>query len=266
MARGRFISNYVIEDREFNELSSDTCRLAYIFLITIADREGRITGDLDYLTSKLFPRRREITTEIVEGYIREWANADFIVWYENESGHKAIQLINFDKHQKGLRKDREPVSEFDDPETCKIILGELPLKNKELKEESLINNVNVNVKRDKNLADNPALIRQNDGNNPDNGLFEACQRIYETKNGRLVTDGKGFALMINNFKKHGVTSDDYAAAIDAMNADPKYKGTKPTSYEKWAIGYTEERHNTKNNSKQIITKSGPNGEIYKFES
>jgi len=28
MARGRFISNDIIADREINELSSDTCRLA----------------------------------------------------------------------------------------------------------------------------------------------------------------------------------------------------------------------------------------------
>ena len=49
--------------------------------------------------------------------------------------------------------------------------------------------------------------------------------------------------MINNFKKHGVTADDYAAAIDAMDADDRYKGNKPTSYEKWAIGYAEKRLN-----------------------
>jgi len=48
MARGRFISNDVINDKEINDLSSDTCRLAYVFLITIADREGRVAGDLTW--------------------------------------------------------------------------------------------------------------------------------------------------------------------------------------------------------------------------
>jgi len=176
MARGRFISKYIIEDLEFNELSNDTCRLAYIFLITLADREGRITGDLGYLTSKLFPRRRDNTTEILKGFIKEWANAGFVIWYELENGHKALQLINFEKHQRGLRKDREPTSEFDNPDNCRIIAGNMPdysqpkdslinikgLKDKGLK-ESLINNININAKPAKKVGINPETIRKQSG-------------------------------------------------------------------------------------------------------
>jgi hypothetical protein len=72
-------------------------------------------------------------------------------------------------------------------------------------------------------------------------LFDACRTIYETKKGRPVTDDKTFSQMINNFKAHGVTADDYAAAIDAMDADPRYNGSESTSYERWAIGYAEKR-------------------------
>ena len=80
-------------------------------------------------------------------------------------------------------------------------------------------------------------------------LFDACVEVYETKKGKLVTDGASFALMINNFKANGVTSEDYAAAIDAMDADPRYKGNKPTSYETWAIGYAEKRKNPTKHTK-----------------
>jgi len=74
-------------------------------------------------------------------------------------------------------------------------------------------------------------------------LFDACMRIYETKKGYPVTDGASFSSMIKNFKHNGVTAEDYAAAIDAMDADPKYKGSKPTSYERWAMGLAERRLN-----------------------
>lgn len=87
-------------------------------------------------------------------------------------------------------------------------------------------------------------------------LFEDCKNIYETKKGQLVTDPQAFTQMINNFKTHDVTPEDYAYAIDAMDADPKYNGSKPTSYEKWAIGYAKQRQNPvkpKTNGKRKTT-------------
>jgi hypothetical protein len=74
-------------------------------------------------------------------------------------------------------------------------------------------------------------------------LFDQCVEVYEKKKGLPVTDGQAFALMVNNFTKNKVTVQDYAAAIDAMDADPKYTGDKPTSYESWAIGYAKKRTN-----------------------
>jgi hypothetical protein len=80
--------------------------------------------------------------------------------------------------------------------------------------------------------------------------------IYETKKGRPITDGQSFALMIGHFKDAGVTAEDYAAAIDAMDADDRYKGSKPTSYEKWAIGYAEKRLNPPTPTvRKVTTKS-----------
>lgn len=74
-------------------------------------------------------------------------------------------------------------------------------------------------------------------------LFDECRIIYETKKGALVTDGQAFTMMINNFEKHGVTVGDYAAAIDAMDKSGKYTGKSPTSYEQWAINYSQKRKN-----------------------
>lgn len=101
------------------------------------------------------------------------------------------------------------------------------------------------VKRYSNVIDSDTDTDSDiDKDNKKGGdLFDACKSIYETKKGALITDGQGFALMINNFKAHGVTADDYAAAIDAMDADGRYKASKPTSYEQWAIGYAQKRRN-----------------------
>lgn len=134
MARGRFISNEIMGDKGVNDLSSDTCRLAYIYLITLADCEGRIIGDPDYLASMLFPRRREVTPEQIGGFIEEWALAGFVHWYETSDGEKIIQLINWDKHQKGLRKDREAPSNFPSPEECKLIQVKGNLREDKLRE------------------------------------------------------------------------------------------------------------------------------------
>jgi hypothetical protein len=272
MARGRFISNAVIEDSEIHELSSDTCRLAYVFLITLADREGRITGEPGYLTSKLFPRRREITTEIVKGFIQEWADAGFVVWYEDNNGKQALQLINFEKHQRGLRKERETESEFGKPDNSRILAGYLPVEKqdnndvKELKDnkESLINNsnINLNVSRAINDGTNPELIRQNVGkedkkqrhasknrNEPkkitdnsqivfklrDKPFHEQILMGYNMKKGKRTKSFAAYAVMVDKLEKAGVTLQMYLDSIDERDADGRYPGDSVTVYETWAM-------------------------------
>ena len=152
MARGRFISNKITLDRQVHELSSDTCRLAYTWTITFADKEGRVTGEPDLLLSQLFPRRNDITPEILEGFIGEWVSADFVIWYVGKDGDKILQLKNFEKHQIGLRKNREPKSDFDSPRDCRIIAGTLP-------EECPVN-VNDNVNDNDKLSDQNIFIKK----------------------------------------------------------------------------------------------------------
>ncbi len=48
--------------------------------------------------------------------------------------------------------------------------------------------------------------------------------------------------MIENFLKYGVTAEIYSAAIDAMDADGRYIGNKPTSNETWAINCAEKQY------------------------
>jgi hypothetical protein len=105
------INNTITGDKRINELGDDTSRLAFTWLITFADREGRTHGDPAMIRSMLFPRRIDIAIERMEAYIQEWHNAGLIVWYE-ACGDKWIWFVRFEENQIGLRKEREPDSEI----------------------------------------------------------------------------------------------------------------------------------------------------------
>lgn len=139
MARGRFISNGIISDKKINELSDDTSRLAFTWLITTADAEGRTHGDPAMVRSILFPRRADVTVERMEAYIAEWAASGLIRWYESNDD-LWIDFPNFEKHQTGLRKEREPASQIPphasgtehttEPEVIRKTSGKHPAQNK----------------------------------------------------------------------------------------------------------------------------------------
>jgi len=145
MARGRMITNDIARDRRINDLSSDTSRLAFTWLITFADAEGRTYGDPALVRSMLFPRRSDVSVEQVETFIREWAAAKLILWYEAD-GDWWICFPAFDKNQPNLRKDREPRSTIPAPECgslpddCRKSAGSLPDESPvKLSKEKLIN-------------------------------------------------------------------------------------------------------------------------------
>lgn len=223
MARGRFISNEVIDDKEMNDLSSDTCRLAYVYLITLADREGRVAGDPPYLKSLLFPRRYDITPDDIQEFILEWVDAGFVIWYECNNGEKALRLVNFEKHQKGLRKDRETQSKFDDPKNCKILAGDLTINGKGVKEK---NNININLNSNSGVKD--GLIPDELGSKIEieDGVLEKCDRSpllkYFEQETKIIQpseliDPKGFIAWekeINKWEGMGVTEGHIKNAID----------------------------------------------------
>jgi hypothetical protein len=114
MAQGRIIVNAICADKRISQLSTDTSRLAFTWLITFADCEGRTYGDPAVIRSMIFPRRQDVTIEAMEFFIREWATLGLIVWYECD-GDYWISFPKFDKNQPGLRKDREAPSRIPTP-------------------------------------------------------------------------------------------------------------------------------------------------------
>ena len=114
MARARMIANAICADKKIHQLSDDTSRLAFTWLVTFADAEGRTYGDPAMVRSMLFPRRDDVTVAKMEGYIREWAALGLVEWYQSD-GDWWISFPAFGKNQPGLRRDHEPKSNIPAP-------------------------------------------------------------------------------------------------------------------------------------------------------
>jgi len=158
MARGRFVSKDVCIDKKVNDLKDPWAMLGFTWLITHADVDGRTYGDPELVKSLIFPRQREITDEDVERFIRQWQDAKMIEWYEVE-GEKFIQFLNFEKHQVGIRRDKEPVSN-------------IPANPLTIREERL---VAENVRNDGGKA--AEVVRNDDGKSPP----EVKEKLREIK-------------------------------------------------------------------------------------
>jgi hypothetical protein len=180
MARGRMITNQICRDKAVHNLSDDLSRLAFTWLITFADCEGRVFGDPAIIKSILFPRREDITVDQMTKYVTEWAEAGLIVWYEC-AGDQWIYFPKFEKNQPGLRKDREPSSEIPsfNADTCRIIAGRLP-------DEIPVKRMEENG-REENGKENPhdlfskvqIAIEEITGLLPDTGAPTAINEIIE---------------------------------------------------------------------------------------
>ena len=119
MAMGRIISKKICLNKAVNEqLSSDSCRLAFTWTIPHLDRDGRIHGDPRVLRAIIFPRREDITDEIMEGFIKEWVKCGLVIWYK-ANNDKWLQFPKFRQNQPKLRYERETPSTIPPPEKGK---------------------------------------------------------------------------------------------------------------------------------------------------
>ena len=167
MAKGRMINNAIAFDAKIHRLSCDTSRLAFTWLITFADVDGRTYGDPAIVRSMVFPRRTDVTAEDVEKYIIEWQKEGLIEWYERD-GDIWIQFPNFDKNQAGLRKDREAPSAIPAP-PLRSNSGETP-------EQVPVKRKEVNLKEKKTIT--PGDIYRMFENNIQ-PITESTQRIVD---------------------------------------------------------------------------------------
>ena len=110
MARGRMLSKDISLDEKVNALSDDTARLLFTWLIPHLDVEGRMYGEAQVFKSIVAPRR-PYSIKKVEKYLKEMEKLGLIVRY-SVNGNEYLFAPNFEKHQVGLRKDRESKSKI----------------------------------------------------------------------------------------------------------------------------------------------------------
>jgi hypothetical protein len=236
MARGRFVSKEICVDKEVNKLSSPWSMLAFTWLITHADREGRTYGDPSIVKSLVFPRLDDkVTSKDVEGFIEEWHSLGLVVWYEVD-GDKFIEFPNFEKHQLGMKKEREPASTIPansvgkHQEDCRKIAGRLPAE--------------VKLSKDK-LSEEEEEVEVEDDDN-DYSLTASFTSITKLK---VPTDERTLSEWLDCFQRmrdSGVTPEIMSVACKEL-ADKNYKITGPKSIEKACGVIVSRRHITGNN-------------------
>lgn len=66
MAEGRILKKKISVSKQVNDLSNDTNRLLFTWLIPHLDAEGRFFGEAEIVKSIIFPRRADLSAKRIE--------------------------------------------------------------------------------------------------------------------------------------------------------------------------------------------------------
>jgi hypothetical protein len=121
MADGRMLSKRVTRSNKIADLSSDTARMIYSWLIPYTDVEGRMEADPRLLKADIAPLLDHITSAVINNVLLELHKIGLIVLYSSDDGlKKYLQILKFEENQKNLRKDREAPSHIPGPTPAKV--------------------------------------------------------------------------------------------------------------------------------------------------
>ena len=172
MARGRMLSKDISLDEKVNALSDDSAQLLFTWLIPHLDCEGRTYGEAGVVKAMVVPRHNWSNNR-VEKYLTEMEKLGLIARY-SLNGNRYLFAPNFDKHQVGLRKERESQSKIPPPppELVRSNDGESPI---EIKEE-------VKLKSKDNIYTNNSSIKKKQRGSP----AEDPNKYIDGKYGHMV--------------------------------------------------------------------------------
>jgi hypothetical protein len=131
MAKGRMLLRRISMSDSLNDLSCDTARLLYTWMLAHLDCNGCYYGDPVKVKNTIFPLREDVTKHKIESYLDEMANLQptpLIVRYK-VNGRVYIIYPDFEDRQPKINKDREGVSDIPEPSEeikniCKSIVKE----------------------------------------------------------------------------------------------------------------------------------------------
>ena len=172
MARGRMLSKDISLDEKVNALSDDSAQLLFTWLIPHLDCEGRTYGEAGVVKAMVVPRHNWSNNR-VEKYLTEMEKLGLIARY-SLNGNRYLFAPNFDKHQVGLRKERESQSKIPPPppELVRSNDGKSPI---EIKEE-------VKLKSKENMYTHNSYLKKKRRGSP----AEDPDKYIEGKYGQMV--------------------------------------------------------------------------------
>ena len=128
MPRGRMLDKEAMsQSRKLSELSNDTGRLIYTWLLAHLDSEGRFSADPAVIKGNVFPRIKGMTLGKIEKSLTEMSNIGLIILYQVD-GDKYLQYIKFREYQ-NLDKNREAPSKIPEPTKKNIYSGTNPINS-----------------------------------------------------------------------------------------------------------------------------------------
>lgn len=106
MARGRLLNKSISQSKKVWDLPDYACRLLATWIIAHLDMNGVFHADPSMVRSLVFTRDKEITVEMVQGYLDAMEEVGLMYRFEAK-GDVWQCWPGFDENQPNLRKERE---------------------------------------------------------------------------------------------------------------------------------------------------------------
>jgi len=228
VARGRMLNKRISRDKEVSELIREVgcCGgLFFTWCIAHLDRDGRIDGDPEVLRGLVCPRLTECSAELIETTISAAARRGLVIWYES-NGERFLCFPGFRKNQLNLPYDKEPTSEFPDPEIC----NNVKLRNKQEKRREVKRSKEKRSeeKRREDITPNRdfASLSASSAPAPINNQVDSVLDVWEHWRNhhpravkKLTSKMKSYRLIRDRLKE-GRSAEDLKQAIDGLHLDP----------------------------------------------
>jgi hypothetical protein len=230
MAKGRMLNKRISQDHDVaalvNELSGDH-GLVFTWMIAHLDRDGRLDAHPEVIRGLVAPLLSRVTPQVVTETIQKAAESSMIEVYEDDRGRRFLVYPQFSKNQRNLRYDREPTSEFPDPEVCRNISGSLPevFRNiagslpEGIRPKRREENIREEKRREENNVKHASRAGVSEGIIAD---IWGHYRLWHLKASKRC--GAKNAGLIKARLAEGSSPDDLKAAIDGYHRDPWHCG------------------------------------------
>jgi hypothetical protein len=170
MPEGRMLKKCISESKSLGNLSSDSARLLYTWLIPFLDVEGRYSADPEIIKGHIFPKIKSMTISKIQKLLSDLNTAGLIILY-NFNDEVYLQLTKFHEHQK-LDPTKEGKSKIPAPKLEDI-------ENKATPEDSRVTPEKSSLSKDKLSKDK--LREEKAETKSFDFLFEEFWKIYPKK-------------------------------------------------------------------------------------